>query len=294
MGTLQDQDDHPHTLRSRGLVGRAPTCALHVPDRSVSGEHAIIWWDGERWLIRDLASRNGTFVNDERLSPEARAPLQVGAQLRFGLSHQRYKMVSAAPPGMTATDMENGEELVEADGQLAFPDPDAPLAVVFQVRSGLWRMEAGGVAVDVKDLQVVRVAGRQWRLNLPEPLMATPHMDAPASLRGVRLQFNVSQDEEHVHVVAKSPVGEVDLGTPVHNYMLLTLARARLSGDGWTYVDELTRALRVSTSELNQHVFRARRQAAKSGLLDANALIERRTDSRQLRIGVSDLVIEIV
>ena len=44
-------------------IGRDPGNAFAVSDPSLSRRHCVIICEGERFKIRDLASRNGTFVN---------------------------------------------------------------------------------------------------------------------------------------------------------------------------------------------------------------------------------------
>lgn len=58
---------------------------------------------------------------------------------------------------------------------------------------------------------------------------------------------------------------------------------------GWIRQDDLLRMLRIDENHLNITVHRARSQLAKAGVADAAALIERRPQVRQLRIGVRDL-----
>jgi hypothetical protein len=80
--------------------------------------------------------------------------------------------------------------------------------------------------------------------------------------------------------------------------VLLTLARARLEDArtgvapeerGWIYASRLADMLQYTLERLNLEIFRARSLFAKLGFADATRLIERRTVSRQLRIGVSGL-----
>lgn len=49
-------------------VGRDPSCGVSIADGSISTTHAKIRQDGEGFVIEDLSSRNGTFVNGERLT----------------------------------------------------------------------------------------------------------------------------------------------------------------------------------------------------------------------------------
>ncbi len=47
------------------LVGRSPQCAIMLPSHTVSRRHAQIRREGERFLLRDLGSTNGTLLNSE-------------------------------------------------------------------------------------------------------------------------------------------------------------------------------------------------------------------------------------
>ncbi|MBO6934513.1 MAG: sigma 54-interacting transcriptional regulator [Deltaproteobacteria bacterium] len=66
-------------------LGREPSddeSRLEVPDPGVSRNHAAIEPDPDgSWRVRDLESRNGTFVNGERIGG---APLEDGSVLRLG------------------------------------------------------------------------------------------------------------------------------------------------------------------------------------------------------------------
>ncbi len=88
---------HGGSLHGRGFefeggpvrVGRQPGLELSFhpeEDRSVSARHAELLHASGGWGIRDLGSRNGTFVNGARLVPgEAGAhPLEDGDRITFG------------------------------------------------------------------------------------------------------------------------------------------------------------------------------------------------------------------
>lgn len=51
----------------RTVVGRDPTCSVLVADPAVSRFHAELSVEGTSILMRDLGSRNGTFVDSERV-----------------------------------------------------------------------------------------------------------------------------------------------------------------------------------------------------------------------------------
>jgi adenylate cyclase len=58
-------------LRPTNSIGRHPSQYIQLLDRLVSKEHAIIEARGDIWVIRDLGSRNGTFVNRRLVEGEA-------------------------------------------------------------------------------------------------------------------------------------------------------------------------------------------------------------------------------
>jgi hypothetical protein len=51
-------------------LGRSAECDCLLSDPSVSRRHAELRRDGDRWLLRDLGSRNGTRVNGLRVTGE--------------------------------------------------------------------------------------------------------------------------------------------------------------------------------------------------------------------------------
>lgn len=67
----------------RVTIGQSSTNDLPLPfDRTVSRVHAVLERVASRWCVRDLASRNGTFVNGERIWGER--PLRPGDEIRIG------------------------------------------------------------------------------------------------------------------------------------------------------------------------------------------------------------------
>ena len=64
------------------LIGRSPACTLVLEDEYASGRHAALTPQADGWWIEDLSSRNGTYVDDERLT-EARL-LKAGDVIRIG------------------------------------------------------------------------------------------------------------------------------------------------------------------------------------------------------------------
>lgn len=65
------------------VIGRSDYCSIVIAHASVSRLHACITLDADRMSIRDLGSRNGTFVNGTRVGPTS-VPLGLGDAVRIG------------------------------------------------------------------------------------------------------------------------------------------------------------------------------------------------------------------
>ncbi len=63
-------------------IGRSGENAIVLAHERISRRHAQIEWDGERYLLRDLGSRNGTVLNGRRI--EAPEPLRHGDLIGVG------------------------------------------------------------------------------------------------------------------------------------------------------------------------------------------------------------------
>lgn len=70
---------------ARATLGKAATNAVALPhDETVSRLHAVLENLGFAWSIRDLGSRNGTYLNGERITAER--VLRSGDEVRLGRS----------------------------------------------------------------------------------------------------------------------------------------------------------------------------------------------------------------
>lgn len=74
--------EHMVTLGDTAVrLGRSPECDIVLEDPGISREHAELVSVGEGWEVRDLGSRNGTFVNDEQVDRRSLGP---GDVVRLG------------------------------------------------------------------------------------------------------------------------------------------------------------------------------------------------------------------
>ena len=68
-------------------AGRHPESDIFLDDVTVSRRHAELARTGGSWIVRDVGSLNGTYVNRQRIEDEA--PLTNGDELQIG----RFKLV---------------------------------------------------------------------------------------------------------------------------------------------------------------------------------------------------------
>jgi pSer/pThr/pTyr-binding forkhead associated (FHA) protein len=74
--------DRKFDLKGKMNIGRAPDNQIVLTDPTVSRHHAWIREQEGSFLVFDIGSANGTFVNDERV--EAPRVLENGDTVRFG------------------------------------------------------------------------------------------------------------------------------------------------------------------------------------------------------------------
>ena len=90
-------------------IGRRQECDLCLPLMVVSKKHCQLNMDNDELTIRDLGSRNGTFLNDERIEEAIAEPgdrLRIGPVV-FGIQ------IDGNPAGFSETSQEEGDDFVE-------------------------------------------------------------------------------------------------------------------------------------------------------------------------------------
>lgn len=147
------EPDSVHEIGDGVMLGRGKAASIRLSDPLASGRHARVAPDGERILLEDLGSTNGTFVNGVQIN--APTPLSAGDRIRLGESEFVFDGAlepakpPAAPPAdeapqppraavplMATPAAEQSIELPDAEPQpppppaLALaPHPDSPVLV---------------------------------------------------------------------------------------------------------------------------------------------------------------------
>lgn len=84
---------------SRLTIGRASKNDISLPDRTASKQHAIVGRVKGRVVVKDLGSRNGTFVNGEKVE---KAVLLSGDRLKIGSVTLRFFQEEETPESKLA------------------------------------------------------------------------------------------------------------------------------------------------------------------------------------------------
>src|SRR5215216_1109663 len=90
--------------KDKFLIGRAKECALRAGSEAISRRHCAIIRRESGYTVRDLGSRNGTLVNDEKISTEV--PLKDGDELRVG--PLKFRVAAAESKSATTGTAESG------------------------------------------------------------------------------------------------------------------------------------------------------------------------------------------
>lgn len=93
------------------VLGRSPYCTLVIDHSSVSRLHARMRLVGDEVILEDEKSRNGTFVNDRRITK----PTVVGKEDRIVLGSVRV-LLELAPVRRTLETGKAGESETLAEG----------------------------------------------------------------------------------------------------------------------------------------------------------------------------------
>jgi hypothetical protein len=86
-----DVDGHRHSIsKARSVIGRGSDADITIADAGSSRKHVEILWDGERAMMRDLGSTNGTKVNGQKVRE---APLPTDTTITIGRTDLIFRIV---------------------------------------------------------------------------------------------------------------------------------------------------------------------------------------------------------
>lgn len=156
------------------LLGRAETADVVLGGQGVSRKHAEITRQGPLWILRDLGSTNGTYVDGRRTQ---HAPLQDGTLIRIG---ETVGLVSRRPQALHTVELPGG--LIAGPELAALLEPlrraaptDLPITITGPTGSGKERAAQA----------VHEWSGRRGPFHAMNCAAIPPHM-AEAELFGYR------------------------------------------------------------------------------------------------------------
>jgi hypothetical protein len=109
MGEQQIPAKH-QLAEGKNTVGRTKSSMISIRDDSVSRAHGEILTWGTEVIVRDLGSRNGTWVGG-RLLKNSQAPVRFGETIRFGSVEVRLE---ADPPAVGRASLDDAMDDVTA------------------------------------------------------------------------------------------------------------------------------------------------------------------------------------
>lgn len=295
MGTLSRIEDGVRVpLEARHSVGRAAECKLRLGGSHVSAHHAELRWLDDAWRVKDLGSLNGTYVDGERIDNGSWQLLQAKAVLTFGDPRRAaWRLDDDLPPASMLVP-ERGEPIA-IDGDMVAVPTEAPEITMYLDSRGCWWLETQESAKQpIRHDDAFLAGGTSWRFVDAGHLATTELVRHQFDIRDSTLALFHSPDEEEVTAQVRVHGKEFSLGSRLHHYVALLLARQRLedraegvpeTSCGWVYQDEFLDQLKMDRVQLNLHIFRLRKQLALAGFRDAASGVERRTATRQLRLG---------
>jgi len=152
----EGEENQTSITQETTIIGRGSDCDIVLLDERVSRQHTEIHFDGESYLISDLGSFNGTYLNGKMLGDTH--PLENGDQLKIGPVRLRFELL-AAP---------------ELDPRPTLVVPESASQAYLEISTGTQR----GARFDlVKERMVIGRAGRgeSWDILLQDRAVSRPH-----------------------------------------------------------------------------------------------------------------------
>jgi pSer/pThr/pTyr-binding forkhead associated (FHA) protein/tetratricopeptide (TPR) repeat protein len=80
------------TSKESFIIGRSQDCDIILDDSSLSRNHASLHLQNNTWIIRDEGSRNGTFINNQKIDTASSTPITHLDVIKMGLYEIRLAL----------------------------------------------------------------------------------------------------------------------------------------------------------------------------------------------------------
>jgi len=294
-------------LLSHHSFGRLPYTVNTVINKpEISKIHAVIEWEQEQWMIRDI-SKNGTWLNNKKLNENKKYKLSIKDKICFGEKKASFfQVIELEPPCDVLTPQIENENFpvyaIPLKDYTILPSEMSPEVVIYRDQQKLqWCIETVDHVEHNNQIldegSTIKFNNQYWRVQLNKIEVATKKLSLPKTdIERLEFIFFSSLDEENIHLKIKTPNMMHDLGTRIHHYLTMILARYRALdsekgldhlSQGWVYTEQLATDLGIDISHLNIQIHRARKQFVDrlDNVINSEHLIERRPG--ELRLGGS-------
>lgn len=200
-------ETHRHRVRAGEVceIGRHPRCAIIAIEPSLSRRHTrVACVDGE-WVVEDLGSSNGTYLDNARVE---RAPLTPGATLRCGdLKFETRWVYSPQEDGLPMVPLTRGSSAGAATLTRVDLDRGATHLLDPTEVTSLGRRDPSDVVIDATGVAmrhaVIRCLSEHWVIDEVDPLS------------------KVRVNEQRVRSAVLGPGDEIRIGEAVLRFDLL-------------------------------------------------------------------------
>lgn len=157
-------DEHSTDLYegARLTIGRAATNEICIPQHHVSRQHAQIEYQDGMFLLTDLGSANGTFLNDQLITTPT--PLMAGDRIR--LYTPELDFVAITSDETTQNRISNSLAAVNDSGIIGVP------RLIFL--SGPQKDDT--VILSMEEIRIGRAThNHNWEIGIQDPSVSRPH-----------------------------------------------------------------------------------------------------------------------
>jgi pSer/pThr/pTyr-binding forkhead associated (FHA) protein len=155
------QQEFVLTEGATAMIGRSASNDIHIPEQHVSRQHAVIRYRDGVFMITDLGSANGTFINDQQIAEEF--PLFSGDTIRL------YVPVLTFSAAVTQEEQRRAEE----NGTLITPTVSTGKGTLI-ITTG--PQEGQAIPLLLKEITVGRATTKAtWEVGLQDPSVSRPH-----------------------------------------------------------------------------------------------------------------------
>jgi pSer/pThr/pTyr-binding forkhead associated (FHA) protein len=139
-------------------IGRLPDNVVVIDSPAVSGHHACVSREGDHFVVEDLASTNGTFVNGKRVT---RHTLQHGDTMRLG----QHTILFETVDGEQFDPQEQAEPIMTNPGETIFLEADKYKSLLATLKETETRVSAAATNVGVLRVLSGRADQPEYKLD---------------------------------------------------------------------------------------------------------------------------------